>query len=80
FLTTNATYSIYTSNLVSGNEGCALYVGGLDAAAAVNVKVVTIGDDIITLSVQKGSLLPCLVKKVFATGTTASLDLIALWQ
>jgi hypothetical protein len=74
------TYVIYTSNLVSGNEGCALYVGGLNATAAVNVKVVTIGDDIITLSVQKGSLLPCLVKKVFSTGTTASLDLIALWQ
>jgi len=79
FQAMSETYVIYTSNEVSGNEGCALYIGGLDSSTAVDIKVVTMGDDVITFSVQKGSLLPCLVKKVFETGTTASLQLIALW-
>lgn len=71
-------YTIYATSNETTNDGCALYVGGFEPEP-VDIKVVTMGDDVITFSVQKGSLLPCLVKKVFETGTTPLLQLIALW-
>ncbi len=45
-----------------------IYVGG-----AGNLKVLTEGDDEVTFAgVIKGTILPVQVKKVFATGTTAT--------
>jgi len=76
FLTVPATYSIYTSNLVSGNEGCIVYVGD----TAVNtVKVTTISGDVVTFSnIQLGGYVPCVVARVWKTGTSAT-QLIAIW-
>ena len=51
-----------------------LYVG-----TAGNLKVTTVaGDDVTFIGVNTGAFFPVQVKKVFATGTTAS-NVIALW-
>tara|TARA_R110000822_G_scaffold69985_5_gene169568 strand:- start:2275 stop:2763 length:489 start_codon:yes stop_codon:yes gene_type:complete len=70
------TYVIYTSNEVSGNEGCIVYVGD----TAVNtVKVTTISGDVVTFSnIQLGGYVPCVVTRVWNTGTSAT-QLIAIW-
>lgn len=58
----------------SGNNGCVLYVGG-----AGNVKVLTAGGSEVTFTgVQAGTFMPVQVKRVFATGTTAT-SIVALW-
>ena len=52
----------------------ALYVGG-----AGDVALVTVGDDTVTfVAVPAGSILPVRVKRVLATGTTAT-SILALW-
>ena len=51
-----------------------LYVG-----TAGNVKIETVGGDEVTLvGINTGAFIPVQVKKVFATGTTAS-NILALW-
>ena len=72
------TYVVYaaSSQTSNGNPGCYLYVGG-----AGNVKVTTIGQDIVTFTaVPVGTVLPVQVIKVHssASGTTATL-INALW-
>lgn len=51
-----------------------LYVGG-----AGNVRVQTVGGSVVTfVAVPAGSILPVRVKRVYATGTTAT-SIMALW-
>lgn len=69
-------YTVYTASpqTSNGNPGCNLYIGG-----AGNVKVTTIGGDIVTFTaVIVGSVLPVQVIKLHGTGTTATL-INALW-
>jgi ASC-1-like (ASCH) protein len=69
-------YTIYQASpqTTIGNTGCNLYIGG-----AGNVKVTTIGGDIITFTaVSVGSFLPVQVIKLHSTDTTATL-VNALW-
>ncbi len=62
------------STATGKNFGCLLYVG-----TAGNVKVETVGGDEVTLvGINTGAFIPVQVKKVFATGTTAS-NILALW-
>ena len=71
-------YTIYqaSSQTTIGNQGCFLYVGG-----AGNVRVTTIGQDIITFTaVPVGTVLPVQVIKVHASGSGTTATLInALW-
>ena len=70
FAVSGKTYEIYGEN----EEGSVLYVG-----TAGNLKVTTVaGDDVTFIGVNTGAFFPVQVKKVFATGTTAS-NVIALW-
>jgi hypothetical protein len=78
FAATAKAYIIYQAGgpTTLGNYGCNLYIGG-----AGNVKVTTIGQDIITFSaIPAGTVLPVQVIKVHAaaSGTTATL-INALW-
>ena len=78
FTATADNYIVYqaSSQNTIGNPGCNLYVGG-----AGNVKVTTIGQDIITFTaVPVGTVLPVQVIKVHSvdSGTTATL-INALW-
>jgi len=76
FTSTPQTYAVYamSSQTSMGNPGCFLYVGGTG-----NVSVVTIGGDIIVFNgVPAGTTLPIQVRKLRATGTTATL-INALW-
>jgi len=78
FSATSKDYVIYQASPQSGlgNQGCFLYVGG-----AGNVRVTTIGQDIITFTaVPVGTVLPVQVIKVHSleSGTTATL-INALW-
>lgn len=58
----------------SGNNGCVLYFG-----VAGNIRVLTVGNDDVTLvGVNTGAFIPLQVKRVFATGTTAT-NILALW-
>ena len=58
----------------TSNNGCVLYIGGFG-----NLKVETVGGDLITfVGVNGGSFFPVQVTKVYSTGTTAT-DIIALW-
>jgi ASC-1-like (ASCH) protein len=69
-------YTIYQASpqTTIGNTGCNLYIGG-----AGNVKVTTIGGDIITFTaVSVGSVLPVQVIKLHSTDTTATL-VNSLW-
>tara|TARA_R100001244_G_scaffold118755_4_gene88441 strand:+ start:1105 stop:1371 length:267 start_codon:yes stop_codon:yes gene_type:complete len=57
-----------------GNNGCVLYCG-----VAGNIRVLTVGNDDVTLvGVNTGAFLPLQVKRVFATGTTST-NILALW-
>lgn len=71
-------YVIYaaSSQTTIGNAGCNLYVGG-----AGNVRVTTIGGDIITFTaVPVGTVLPVQVIKVHSSGSGTTATLInALW-
>lgn len=78
FVASGKTYTIYqaSSQTTIGNYGCFLYIGG-----AGNVRVTTIGQDIITFTaVPLGTVLPVQVIKVHSltSGTTATL-INALW-
>jgi hypothetical protein len=69
-------YIVYTASpqTSNGNPGCYIYVGG-----AGNVKVTTIGGDIITFTATPvGQVLPVQIIKLHSTGTTATL-VNALW-
>lgn len=56
------------------NLGCVLYVGNTG-----NLRVLTSGGaDLTFVGIPAGSFVPVQVKRVFATGTTAT-DIIALW-
>lgn len=78
FTATSKDFVVYqaSSQTTIGNQGCFLYVGG-----AGNVRVTTIGQDIVTFSgALAGKVLPIQVLKVHSvgSGTTATL-LNALW-
>lgn len=78
FTATAKAFVVYqaSSQTTLGNQGCYLYVGG-----AGNLRVTTIGQDILTFSgVLAGTVLPVQVLKVhsIASGTTATL-INALW-
>ena len=69
-------YVVYaaSSQTTIGNAGCFLYVG-----VGGNIKVTTIGGDIVTFSAAAvGFVLPVQVIKLHATGTSATL-IDALW-
>lgn len=78
FTATGKTYAVYaaSSQTSNGNPGCFLYVGG-----AGNVKVTTIGEDIVTFTaVPVGTVLPVQVIKVHSSGSGTTATLInALW-
>ena len=58
----------------TSNNGCVLYVGG-----AGDLKVDTVGGDEVTfVAVPAGSFIPVQVKRVYATGTSAT-SIVALW-
>tara|TARA_R100001015_G_C4610472_1_gene165827 strand:- start:176 stop:646 length:471 start_codon:yes stop_codon:yes gene_type:complete len=70
FAVSGKNYEIYGEN----EEGSVLYIG-----TAGNLKVTTVaGDDVTFQNLTTGSFFPVQVKKVFATGTSAS-NIIALW-
>lgn len=76
FAASGKAYIIYqaSSQTTIGNQGCNLYIGG-----AGNVKVTTIGGDIVTFTAPTvGQVLPVQVIKLHATGTSATL-IDALW-
>jgi hypothetical protein len=76
FTATDKAFVVYTASPQTSNvnPGCNLYIGG-----AGNVKVTTIGGDIVTFTaVPVGSVLPVQVIKLHGTGTTATL-VDALW-
>ncbi|MFN5250205.1 MAG: hypothetical protein ACK5DE_04105 [Bacteroidota bacterium] len=78
FAATAKAYVVYQASpqTSNGNPGCFLFVGG-----AGNVRVTTIGQDIVTFNaVPVGTILPVQVVKVHsvASGTTATL-INALW-
>jgi hypothetical protein len=71
FTSTAQAYAVYAMSPQSsiGNPGCSLYVGGTG-----NVSVITIGGDQITFNgVPAGTTLPIQVRRLRATGTTATL-------
>ena len=69
-------YAIYNS---VNNEGCAIYI---PAQASANIKVLTVGGDVITFKrcgdSSSHTILPVNVVRVFRTGTSLT-DLIAIW-
>jgi hypothetical protein len=76
FTTTAQAYAIYAMSPQTsmGNPGCFLYIGGTG-----NVSVITIGgDQLIFNGVPAGTTLPIQVRRLRATGTTATL-VNALW-
>ena len=76
FTATAKSFIIYSASALTsfGNPGCMLYIGG-----AGNVRVTTIGGDIVTFTaVPVGSILPVQVIRLHLTGTTATL-VDALW-
>jgi len=76
FAASSKAYTIYqaSSQTTIGNQGCNLYIGG-----AGNVKVTTIGGDIVTFTAPTvGQVLPVQVIKLHSTGTSATL-VNALW-
>lgn len=78
FTATAKAYVVYAASAQTtiGNQGCFLYVGG-----AGNVKVTTIGQDVVTFTaVPVGTVLPVQVVKVHASGSGTTATLInALW-
>jgi hypothetical protein len=80
FAASSKAYTIYQASpqTTIGNQGCNLYIG-TNGTEPVNVKVTTIGGDIVTFFfVPVGTVLPIQVIKVWETDTTAS-QIIALW-
>jgi|688.fasta_scaffold412015_3 hypothetical protein len=80
FGATGDSYTIYqaSSQTTIGNAGCFLYIGN-NGGDPVNVKVTTIGGDIVTFSfIPVGTFLPVQVIKVWETDTTAT-QIVALW-
>jgi len=76
FATSSKAFTIYQASpqTTIGNQGCNLYIGG-----AGNVKVTTIGGDIVTFTAPTlGQVLPVQVIKLHSTGTSATL-VNALW-
>ena len=76
FAASSKAYTIYQASpqTTIGNQGCNLYIGG-----AGNVKVTTIGGDIVTFTAPAlGQVLPVQVIKLHSTGTSATL-VNALW-
>jgi hypothetical protein len=73
----NQDYVIYQAssylNLQDANNGCVLYVGGTG-----DLKVDTISGSTVTFKAVPIGFFPVQVKKIYATGTTAS-SIIALW-
>lgn len=69
------TYTIYQASdqTTIGNYGCFLFSG---AGGAVTVR--TIGNDIVTLSIQPSQVLPIQIIQVYKTGTDAA-RLVAMW-
>ena len=56
------------------NNGCVLYIGGFG-----DLRVETVGGDTVTfVGVLGGTFFPVQVKRVYATGTTAT-NIVALW-
>jgi hypothetical protein len=76
FTSTSQAYAVYAMSPQTsmGNPGCYLYIGGTG-----NVSVITIGNDQLTFNgVPAGTTLPIQVRRLRATGTTATL-VNALW-
>ena len=76
FAASSKAYTIYQASpqTTIGNQGCNLYIGG-----AGNVKVTTIGGDIVTFTAPTvGQVLPVQVIKLHSTGTSATL-VNAIW-
>ena len=70
FAVTAKAYEIYGGD----QEGAVLYIG-----TAGDLKVETVaGDEVTFVGINTGAFFPVHVKKVFATGTSAS-NIIALW-
>jgi len=67
---TGKNYVIYEDS----NNGCVLQSG-----AAGTIRVLTVGGDDVTFSVVAGAFIPVQVKRVFATDTMNSPNIIALW-
>lgn len=58
----------------TSNNGCVLYIGGYG-----DVKVDTVGGDTVTfVGILGGTFFPVQVRRVYATGTTAT-NIVALW-
>lgn len=78
FTATSKAFVVYAASpqTSNGNPGCFLYVGG-----AGNVKVTTIGQDVVTFTaVPVGTVLPVQVVKVHGSGSGTTATLInALW-
>lgn len=78
FDTTPTNYIVYAASPQNtiGNQGCYLYVG-----VAGNVRVTTIGGDIITFfGAQAGEVLPVQVIKLWSSASgTSAVQLVALW-
>lgn len=78
FAASGKVYTIYQASpqTSNGNPGCFLYVGG-----AGNVRVTTIGQDIVTFTaVPVGTVLPVQVVKIHGSGSGTTATLInALW-
>jgi len=68
-------YIIYLDPTANHSEGCVLWI---DQAAAVKVKTVS-GSIVTYQGISAGTFLPVQVIRVYTTGTTAALNLIANW-
>jgi len=71
----NENYILYLDPTANHSEGCVLWV---DQAAAVKVKTVS-GSIVTYQGISAGTFLPVQVIRVYTTGTTAALNLIANW-
>ena len=71
-IATGASYIIY-SQANNPSNGCVLYVG-----VAGDLKVKTVGGDIVTIVAAPAGYHPLQVTQVFATGTAAT-NILALW-
>lgn len=78
FTATAKSFIVYqaSSQTSFGNPGCNLYIGG-----AGNVRVTTIGGDILTFfAAAVGQVLPVQVIKVHSSGSgTSATNIVALW-
>lgn len=77
-------YKVYgnAAQMNSNTEAFILYVGGATGAAATwaDVKVTTAaGNDVVFNHVPTGTILPIQCTRVWATGTSPTTNLVALW-